>query len=632
MAKETKQFQAEVQKILDLMIHSLYSQKEIFLRELISNSSDAIDKLRFESLSHPEWNVDTSQFKIQLVPDVQQKTLKIIDNGIGMDLEEVEANIGTIARSGTGAFIEQMQEAKDRPELIGQFGVGFYSSFMVASKVVLHTQKAGETMGVVWSSTGDGTYTLDSVPRAEGTGTTITLHFKDDLDQDFTTEWVLKAIVKKYSDFISFPIELQKIVEVEKEGEENEEKKEKEFKTEWEVINSQKALWLRSPKDIKDEEYNEFYRHISHDWTDPRKNIHFKAEGTQEFSALFYVPSQLPLDFQMRDSKWGPQLFVKRVFIMDHCEELIPTYFRFVKGLVDSSDLSLNVSREILQQDRQVQGIQKAVTSKLLSRFKEWMSKEREDYEGMWKTFGPILKEGIHADHANKYKLIELSLFRTVDDEKWTSLAEYVDSMKDDQKSIFYISGDRYEELQNNPLLERFKQKGFKVLALTDPIDEWVTTAINKYKDFEFQSILDENLDIDTEEEKKKKEEKLKKAEEEFAPVLETFKTKLKERLKDARLSKRLTTTPVCLVTSTQDPTARMERIMGALGQEVPKTKRILEINPDHKVIQKMKDLSEEQKEVWARVLFSQALLQEGSPVDSPVDLSQDIAKMMEQF
>ncbi len=632
--RETKSFEAEVSKILDLMINSLYSQKEIFLRELISNASDALDKYRFESLSNSE--LKSGDLKIRLIPDAEGKTLLIEDNGIGMNREEVEQNIGTIARSGTGQFIEKLQEAKDRPELIGQFGVGFYSAFMVANKVVMHTQKAGDNQGVVWTSEGAGTYTIESVPRPNGHGTSITIYFKDDLEDNFTDEWKIRSVVKQYSDFISFPIELQTpFVEPEvKEGEEAPETPEnvKELldgkKVQIDVINSQKALWLRSPKEIKPEEYSEFYKHISHDWVDPQTQVHFKAEGTQEFSALMFVPSKQPMDLYFRDMKWGLQLFVKRVFIMDNCEELIPSFFRFVKGVVDSSDLSLNVSREILQQDHQVTAIRKGVTNKLLSRFKDWMKNDREDYEKMWNNFGAIIKEGCQ-DMGFKDKVADLMLFKSTKEEKFASFAEYVERMQDGQENIFFLSGDNFDEVKKSPLLERFLAKGYEVLIMTDPVDEWVVSSLATYKEKKFVSILDESVDIDTEEEKKQIEEEKKAAEQTLESVLKTFKEKLSDNLKDVKISTRLASTPVCLVSSQQDPSARMERIMSAMGQEMPKSKRILEINPKHDVIKKMADLDESQQHVWAKVLYSQALLQEGSPLESPVEFSQNLTEMM---
>ena len=613
------------------MIHSLYSHKEIFLRELISNSSDALDKLRYESISDSE--LKASNLHIRLNPNKEDKTLTIEDNGIGMTHDEVLENIGTIAHSGTGRFLEKMKEIKDRPELIGQFGVGFYSTFMVASKVELLTQKAGENEGVKWESTGDGTYTVEKTSRPQGNGTSITLHLKSELEQDFTEEWTIKEIVKKYSDFISFPIKMETVRKEQKKdksgkvliGEKEEIKND-------ETLNSQKALWLRPSSEISKEDYNEFYKHISHDWNDPLKYIHFNVEGINEFSALIYIPSQIPLDFHYREQRWGLQLYVKRVFILDHCEEIVPPYFRFLKGLIDSSDLSLNVSRELLQQDRQVQQIKKALTGKVLGRLEEWLTKAREEYEKFWKLFGAIIKEGIHSDTANKDRLMNLFLFKSTHSEKYTTLSEYVDRMQEKQTSIFFFSGDRYDELKDSPVLEKFKNKNFEVLLMTDPVDEWVSQAIDKFQEKTFVSVLDEKLDIDTEEEKREQEEKIKQAQDAMKPIIKVFKDELKEELQDAKISTRLVSSPVCLVSSEKAPSARMERIITALGQQATKTKRILEINPDHKVIKRMKTLDVVDQKNWAKVLYSQALLQEGSPIENPVEFSRELGKMIERI
>ena len=631
--KTKKKFQAEVTKILHLMVHSLYSKKEIFLRELVSNASDALDKFRFEAISNTKLS-SKEELHIRLLPNKKERTLTIEDNGIGMDYQEVQDNIGTIAQSGTTQFLDKLQEAKDQPDLIGQFGVGFYSSFIVADKVSLHTQKAGEETGVVWESTGDGTYTLEKKAREKGHGTSVTLFLKEDLDQDFTEEWVLKMFVKKYSDFISFPIKMECVREkpIEKSTDKSADKsaeKSPEKYMEDEVLNSRTAVWLQSAKDLSKDEYKEFYKHISHDWNDPHKHIHFKAEGTSEFSALVYVPSQAPRDFYLQDGKWGLQLYTKRVFITANCEGLIPSYLRFLKGVVDSSDLSLNVSREMLQQDHQVQQIKKALTSKVLSCFKDWIKKDRSEYEKLWATFGAVFKEGVHSDYGNKEKLLDLLLFTSTEEEnKYTTLSEYVERKKEDQKSIFYLTGDKIDEIRKSPILERFRSKGYEVLLLTDPIDEWVTNAIDNYKDMEFLSVLDEKLDIDSETEKKDREKKAKQTEKMLNPVVMVFKNTLNEKLQDVRLSRRLVSSPVCLVSS--GSSARMERIIAnATGEKMSASKRILEINPDHKVIQKMSSLDDTAKANWAKILYSQALLQEGSPVENPVGLSQEIVELM---
>ena len=631
--KETKNFQAEVKQILDLMIHSLYSHKEIFLRELISNASDALDKLRYESLTNSELKANTSDLHIWLKPDKDKKTLIIEDNGIGMNYDEVLENIGTIARSGTGQFLEKIQEIKDRPELIGQFGVGFYSAFMVSERIQLSTQKIGEDTGAKWESSGDGTYTIEKASRPCGHGTSITLYLKPDLEKDFTEEWAIKEIVKKYSDFIPFPIRMTTIREEQAKDESGNilVGQKKEVKSD-ENLNSQKALWLRPSSEISKQDYNEFYKHISHDWNDPLKYLHFNVEGISEFSALLYIPSQLPFDFHYQEKKWGLQLYIKRVFILDHCEEIIPPYFRFLKGVIDSSDLSLNVSRELLQQDRQVRQIKKVLTGKIFNRFKEWLTKDREEYEKLWKLFGATIKEGVHSDPANKERMMDLLLFRTTHSDQYTTLSEYTGRMKEKQDSIFFFSGDQYDELKNSPVLEKFKAKNIEILLMTDHVDEWVAQAIDKFQERPFVSVLDEKLDIDTEEEKKEQGEKVKQAQDKMRPVIQVFKDELKEELQDVKISTRLISSPICLVSSEKAPSARMERIIMALGQQAAKTKRILEINPDHKVIQKMNTLNANDQKNWAKVLYSQALLQEGSPIEGPIEFSKELGKMMEQI
>lgn len=615
MAKQTQSFNAEIKQLLDLMIHSLYSHKEIFLRELVSNASDAIDKLKFNSLTQDNLMTPGTELMIRLEPNKEAHTLKIQDSGIGMSPEEVVEYIGTIAKSGTKRFAQLSQEMKERPELIGQFGVGFYSSFMVADKVTLHTQKAGTHIGTLWESKGDGTYTIDEIPRAEGHGTTITLHLKkfteEDEVQDFTDAWTLKSLVKKYSDFIAYPIKMK--------GEKDDE-----------TLNSQKALWLKSPSEITKEEYKEFYHHLSHDWNDPIKTIHYRAEGTMEFSALLYIPTQKPWNFNMRDTEYGLSLYVKRVFIMADCKDLIPQYLRFVKGLVDSSDLSLNVSREILQQDRQVTMIRKNVVNKILGNLKDMITKERGLYEMFWKEFGATLKEGFPGDTANKEKLQELTLFRSTAGDAWTTLEEYVGRMKEGQKEIYFMTGDDLAKMKESPYLEKLKEKNYEVLLLADPIDEWVVDNVRDYKEKKLQSVTKEDLNLDTEEEKKTKEEEKKSFLERFKPLMESMKDTLKDQVKDINLSDRLTETPVCLVAGSQDPSAHMQKILSQMGQDQGlNSKRILEINPKHPVIEKMLNLTGDQQKLWTEVLYSQALLNEGSNIPDPKRFSKQLADLM---
>lgn len=618
MAKQTQSFNAEIKQLLDIVIHSLYSHKEIFLRELVSNASDAIDKLKFQSLTHQSLLPENWAPTITLEPNKEAKTLKIIDNGIGMDQEEVVQFIGTIARSGAKAFMQMNEEMRNKPELIGQFGVGFYSAFMVADKVTLHTQKAGANEGVVWESTGDGTYSIDTVPRPLGTGTTITLHLKsfneEDEVQDFTDAWVLKSLVKKYSDFVAHPIKM------------------KNDKGEEETLNSQKAIWLKSPSEVTKEEHKEFYQHLSQDFNEPLKTIHYKAEGTMEFNSLMYIPGKKPWNFNYRETEYGLSLYIKRVFIMADCKELLPTYLRFVKGLVDSSDLSLNVSREILQQDRQVTAIRKNVTNKILSSLKDLLNKERSEYENFWTEFGSTLKEGIPSDAPNKEKIQELSLFHSTNSDKMTTLDEYVTRMKEGQKDIYYITGDSLSQVNNSPYLEKLKEKGLEVLLLVDTVDEWVVNAITNFKDKKLQSITAEGLDIDTAEEKAKKEEELKQASETFKPLMETMKKSLENQVKDVVLSERLTSTPVCLVSASNDPSAHMQKLMAQMGQEYnAPVKRIMEINPKHPLFGKMLKATPDQQTKWSEILYAQALLNEGSSIPDPVKFSQQVAELMIQ-
>ncbi len=614
MAKQTQAFNAEIKQLLDIVIHSLYSQKEIFIRELVSNASDAIDKLRFQSLTNAGLLPENWQPTIRLVPNKEGRTLTIIDNGIGMTHAEVTEFIGTIARSGAKAFKQLTQEMKEKPELIGQFGVGFYSAFMVADRVQLHTQKAGTSDGTVWESTGDGTYSIDEAPRADGTGTTITLHLKevkeDEETQDFTDPWVLKALIKKYSDFIAYPIKL---------------KTEKEDET----LNSQKALWLKPASEVTAEEHKEFYQHLSHDFQEPLKTIHYKAEGSMEFTALLYIPTKKPWNYLSRDTEYGLSLYVKRVFIMADCKELLPPYLRFVKGLVDSNDLSLNVSRELLQQDRQVTLIRKNVVNKILAGLKDLFTKDRTQYENFWSEFGTTVKEGIPSDPSNKERLQDILLFHSTQSDKMTSLDEYVSRMKADQKDIYFISGDSLSQVSGSPYLEKLKEKNLEVLLMVDPIDEWVVNGLTEFKGKTLQSITKEGLDLDSIEEKKAKEEDKKKASEEFAPILDLMKKHLHEQVKDVVISDRLTSTPVCLVSSSDEMSSQMQKILAQMGQKAGPTKRILEINPKHAVFKKMLSAPAPQQEQWAEILYAQALLNEGSSLPDPVKFSKQVAQLM---
>ncbi len=635
MTKEIKGFEAEVKEVLDLMIHSLYSHREIFLRELISNASDALDRARFIEAKNPELITSTAERHIRLATDEKSRTLKIIDNGDGMSYDEVVKNLGTIAHSGTKEFLAKMKEAKDKPDLIGQFGVGFYSSFMVADEVEVLTQKVGSDTGVLWQSSGDGKYSIEPATRPEGNGTTITLKLKDlsqdEEPQDFTKEYTLRSIVRKYSDFIEWPIKMavsREEPELDKDG------KEVEGKTTTQIVdeelNSRKALWLKAPSDISEDDYNEFYRHLTHDWNSPLETIHYKAEGTQEFSSLMYIPSQLPFDYNQRGTKYGLSLYVKRVFIMSDCEDLAPAWLRFMKGVVDSNDLPLNVSRELLQKDRQIVSIRKALIGRLLKQFKTMLTKEREKYEKFWGLFGATLKEGF-TDYDYKDKLTEIALFRSSHGEGYTTLKEYKERMNTKQKDIYYITGESIATLVGSPHLEKVKKKGYEVLYLTDPVDEWVMQYVNKYEDHAILSVAKDGVDIDTEDEKKEKEAFLKDKQEEFASLTDTMKEFLGDHIKEVKVSDRLVDSPCCLVSGAYDPTARMERIMRSMGQEMPVTKRIMEINPEHPVILKLKAIPKEAQKDWTEILYNQALLNEGSPIQDPKRFSMQITKLMNE-
>jgi molecular chaperone HtpG len=637
--KTTRQFQTEVQKLLDLVIHSLYSNKDIFLRELVSNASDAIDKIRFEAHSNEALLEGNSDWKVKIIPDKTAGTLTIIDNGIGMNIAEVEENIGTIARSGTKAFMEALQEAKssNNPELIGQFGVGFYSSFMVADRVTLTTRKAGSpTAACRWESTGDGTYTIEECDKTTR-GTEIVLHLKEEL-KEYLDEWKIRSIIKKYSDYVQYPITMD-ITRTEPakgvdgtviEGGGDIEK------TVEETLNSMKAIWTRPKNDVTDEEHEEFYKHISHDFEKPFRSIHFSAEGTSEFKALLYLPAHKPFDLFSQDRKRGVHLYVKRVFITDNCEALLPDYLRFVRGVVDSSDLPLNVSREILQEDVQIRRIQKNLVGKTLGTLAEIKEKEPEEYLKFYGEFGPVLKEGLHFDYANKEKLQELVLFESTATEagKPVSLKEYVSRMPEAQKEIYFITGTSREMVANSPHLEAFRSKGYEVLFLTDPVDEWVVQALTEYDGKKLKAVDRGDVELDSEEEKKEKEEKKKETQEQYKELLEFIKGKLDDNVKEVRFSSRLTESACCLVADEYGMNANMERIMKAMNQDVPKSKRILELNPNHPILQVLgkmyaADNADPKLGDYCELLLDQALLTEGSTIKDPLRFTRLVSELM---
>jgi len=623
---EQLEFQAEARQLLDLMIHSVYSNKDAFLRELISNASDALDKLRFEALQNKDWDVDTSDLHIELEVDKQARTLTVRDNGIGMTRDEVVSLIGTLARSGTAELRRKLQEAKDSAaaeELIGQFGVGFYSTFMVADKVELLTRKAGTRGGTRWVSTGDGTYTVESVDDAPQ-GTAVTLHLKpvdtDDDLHDYTAEWKLRELVKKYSDFISWPIRMQ--VERRTPGKDG---GEDQVTVETQTLNSMKALWARPKDEVSEEEYKEFYKHISHAWDEPLEVITMKGEGTFEYQALLFIPSHAPFDLFHRDAKTGLALYVKRVFVTGDCEQLIPRYLRFVKGVVDAEDVSLNVSRELLQQDRQLTAIRRRLTKKVLSTIKSMQSERPDDYRTFWSQFGAVVKEGLMSDADNRDTLLRICSFAsTHSDEQLTTLPEYVERMKEGQDKIYFATGQSREQLLKSPHLEAFKAKGYEVLLLTDPVDELWTGTVIDFDGKPLQSVAKGEVDLDTEEEKKAHEAEREEQQREFGDLLSWLKDVLSDHVKEVRLSTRLTESPACLITDNFGITPALARMYRASGQVVPVGKRILELNPKHPLVKGLQQAHANRGEddtplrETAELLYGTALLAEGDIPEDP--------------
>ncbi|SPM31872.1 molecular chaperone HtpG [Mycobacterium terramassiliense] len=632
---EQLEFQAEARQLLDLMVHSVYSNKDSFLRELISNASDALDKLRLEAFRNKDLDVDTSDLHIEIDVDKGARTLTVRDNGIGMTRDEVVDLIGTLAKSGTAELRQQLREAKNSAaseELIGQFGIGFYSSFMVADKVELLTRKAGESDATRWESSGEGTYTIESVDDAPQ-GTAVTLHLKpadaEDELHDYTAEWKIRHLVKRYSDFIAWPIRM----EVERREPAAEDGGEETVTLETETLNSMKALWARPKDEVSAEEYNEFYKHIAHAWDDPLEVIAMKAEGTFEYQALLFIPSHAPFDLFDRDSRVGIQLYVKRVFIMGDCDELLPKYLRFVKGVVDAQDLSLNVSREILQQDRQIKAIRRRLTKKILSTIKELQSERPDDYRTLWTQFGRAIKEGLLSDADNKDMLLQVSSFAsTHSEEEATTLAEYVERMKEGQQQIFYATGETRQQLTKSPHLEAFIAKGYEVLLLTDPVDEVWVGVVDEFDGKPLQSVARGEVDLDSEEGKSEAERE--EQEKEFADLLAWLKETLSEHVKDVRLSTRLTESPACLITDAFGITPTLARLYRATGQDVPVGKRILELNPNHPLVTGLRDAHRKADDDAARtmaaetaeLLYGTALLAEGGALDDPARFAELLA------
>ena len=617
--KETLEFQAEVKQLLKLMIHSLYSNKEIFLRELVSNASDACDKLRFEALANDDMYDGDSELKIHIEYDKEAKTLTVSDNGIGMSRDEVVENIGTIANSGTKKFIDSLtgDQVKDS-HLIGQFGVGFYSTFIVADKVTVKTRRAGlgSDKAVLWESTGEGDYTLETIEK-ENRGTDIILHIREG-EEEFLDSWRLKQIIHTYSDHISLPITMPADAKPEAaEGEENTE----DNVVENEVINKASALWARAKSDIKDEEYKEFYKHIAHDFEEPMLWSHNKVEGSQSYTSLLYIPKNPPFDLYERERKQGIKLYVKRVFIMDDTDHIMPMYLRFTRGVVDSDDLPLNVSREILQHNKVIDKIKSASVKKVLGMIESMAKNDPEQYSVFWKAFGNVIKEGPVEDFANKERIAKLLRFASTENdsaEQSVSLEEYVARMKEGQEQVYYITSDSYAAAKNSPHLEVFKRKGLEVLLLSDRIDEWLVQHLTEFEGKKLQNIAKGDLDLgnfEDEEEKKAQEQ----AEGDLKGMVELMKEKLAGKAKEVRITHRLTDSPSCLVLDQNDMGIQMQQIMRAAGQEIPASQPILEINPDHELVKQLKDMADQALfENWSNILFDQALLAEGGQLDDP--------------
>ena len=615
--KETLGFQAEVKQLLQLMIHSLYSNKEIFLRELISNASDAADKLRFEGIAHPDWYGDDPELKIKIELNKEARTLTISDNGIGMSREEVISNLGTIARSGTKEFFTKLSgdQQKDAA-LIGQFGVGFYSAFIVADRITVDTRRAGlpASEGVRWESDGSGEFTIEQIDLPQR-GTSITLHLREGED-DFLNSYQLKSIIRKYSDHISLPIQMRK-------EEWDEEKKEQVIKDELESINQSSALWARNKSDITEEQFNEFYKHLSHDYENPLCYSLNRVEGRSEFTQLLFVPTKAPFDLWDRNKRGGIKLYVKRIFIMDDAEKLMPMYLRFVTGVIDSVDLPLNVSREILQESRDIKVIRESSTKRVLSMLEELANSEdvpkQEKYRTFWTQFGQVLKEGVGEDQTNQERILKLLRFastHTDSAEQTVSLAEYVSRMKEGQDKIYYVTGESFNAAKNSPHLEIFRKKGVEVLVLSDRVDEWMLSFMTEFDGKQLTSVAKGGLDLGSlsdEKEQKEHEE----TEKQFKDLVERMKKVLEDKAKDVRVTFRLTDSPACLIADENELSGNLLRMLKAAGQSAPDMKPILEINPEHPLLAKLKN-DDQHFDDWTNLLFDQALLAEGGQLNDP--------------
>lgn len=641
--KETMSFQTETKRLLDLMVHSIYTHKDIFLRELISNASDAVDKIKFTSLTETEILGEDKDFKIELIPNKDNRTLTLKDNGIGMTRDEVVNNIGTIAKSGSKAFVEKLSDMKDKEQvdIIGQFGVGFYSSFMVADKVTLITKSPYSEMAVKWESIGDGSFTIEEVEKTDR-GTELILHLRHDDEEaeekfdDYLNEWKLRDLIKKYSDYIRYPIQMEVERETPKkdaEGKDIEGEFETEIKTE--TLNSMTPVWKKSKSELKDEDYNDFYRSNFHDWTDPLKTLHYTVEGNIQYTAMLYIPSKAPMDFYSKDFEKGLQLYTKNVFIMDKCKELIPDHFRFVKGLVDSADFSLNISREILQQNKQLDVIAKNIEKKVTRELETMLKKDRENYEKFWKEFGSDIKFGVY-NNFGMYKdsLKNLLIFSSTFSDKLTTLKEYVERMKEDQKYIYFVSGDDKKTLEKMPQMEAIKDKGYEVLFFTDKVDEFAIQVLAEFEGKKFKSVNQGNLELEeNEDDKKFLEEKAK----DNKDMLEKIKESLSGKVSDVRLTSRLKSSAVCLV-SGEGISFEMEKVMAEMpGNDANpmggmKADRILEINPDHELFSALNKLYEKSPadiNDIADLLYSQSLLIEGFKLDDPMEFANKMSNLM---
>jgi len=626
--KQTLGFQAEVKQLLQLMIHSLYSNKEIFLRELISNASDAADKLRFEAINNAALFGDDPDLKIKVMFDKTARTITISDNGIGMSRDEAVEHLGTIAKSGTREFFSKLSgdQQKDAA-LIGQFGVGFYSGFIVADRITVETRRAGlaANEGVRWESTGAGDFTVEAIDKPTR-GTDITLHLREGEDE-FLSAWKLKSTIRKYSDHISLPILMKK-------EEWDEEKKETIVKEEFETVNQASALWARSKSDITPEQYTEFYKHVSHDYQEPLVYTHNRVEGRSEYTQLLYIPAHAPFDLWDRNKRGGIKLYVKRVFIMDDAEQLMPVYLRFVKGVIDSNDLPLNVSREILQESRDVKAIREGSTKRVLAMLEDMANSEeqaqKDKYASFWQEFGQVLKEGIGEDATNKERIAKLLRFASTHndgDEQNVSLADYVGRMKEGQDKIYYVTGESYAAAKNSPHLEIFRKKGVEVLLLIDRVDEWMLSFLTEFEGKELVSVAKGDLDLgklEDEAEKKQHEE----VEAQYKDLIEKMKTALADKAKDVRVTFRLTDSPACLVADENELSANLMRMLKAAGQNAPQSKPILEVNPDHPLVQRLK-YEEAKFADWSHILFDQATLAEGGTLEDPAGFVKRLNEML---